>query len=186
MSRIGNAEIQIPEGITVEIKDGGRFFYKEITVIGPNGSLIESVRRGVTFDINDNIVTVKRDNESKQNKSYHGLYRALIANMIEGVTQGYSKELSIVGIGYRAELQGEKVVFSVGYSHKIEFVPPEGITVEVEDQTNVKVSGANKQLVGEVAAKIRGFNPPEPYKGKGIRYKDEQVRRKSAKSTSAE
>lgn len=183
MSRIGNLEIQIPEGVTVEVKDGGTFFYKEVTVTGPKGTLTESIRRGVTITVEDSIVKVKRDSESKQNKSYHGLYRALIQNMITGVTEGYSKDLSIVGIGYRAEQQGDKVVFSVGYSHKIEYFPPEGITIDIEDQTNVKVSGANKQLVGEVAAKIRGFNPPEPYKGKGVRYKNENVRRKSAKST---
>lgn len=185
MSRIGKAEIQLPEGVTVEVKDGGKFYYKEVNVTGPNGTLTESIRRGVSIQVQDGKVNVSRDNESKQNKAYHGLYRALINNMVEGVTKGYSKELSIVGIGYRAEAQGEKVVFSLGYSHKIEFIPPVGITIQIEDQTKVKVSGANKQLVGEVAAKIREFNPPEPYKGKGVRYKDENVRRKSAKSAGA-
>lgn len=182
MSRIGKSEIQIPQGVSVEVRDGGKFFYKEVVVTGPKGTLTESVRRGVSIEAKDGIVKLDRDNESKQNKAFHGLYRSLINNMIEGVTKGYSKELSIVGIGYRAEQQGDKIVFSLGYSHKIDFVPPQGITIDIEDQTKLKVSGANKQLVGEVAAKIRELNPPEPYKGKGVRYKDENVRRKSAKS----
>ncbi|BCX14267.1 MAG: 50S ribosomal protein L6 [Candidatus Dojkabacteria bacterium] len=183
MSRIGRLEIKVPDGVTVTVRDGGRFYYKEVEVTGPKGTLTESLRRGVNVVVEDNIVKVTRDNDTKQNKSFHGLYRSLIANMIQGVTEGYSKELTIVGIGYRAELQGNKVVFSLGFSHKIEYEPPQGVTVEINDQTNIKVSGISKQLVGEVAAKIRSFRKPEPYKGKGIRYSDENVRRKSAKST---
>ncbi|GIW58810.1 MAG: 50S ribosomal protein L6 [Candidatus Dojkabacteria bacterium] len=183
MSRIGRLEIKVPDGVTVTVRDGGRFHYKEVEITGPKGTLTESIRRGVDVIVEDNVVKVTRVNDSKQNKSFHGLYRSLISNMIHGVTEGYSKELTIVGIGYRAELQGNKVVFSLGFSHKIEYEPPQGVTIEVNDQTNVKVSGISKQLVGEVAAKIRSFRKPEPYKGKGIRYSDENVRRKSAKST---
>lgn len=182
MSRIGYKEIQVPENVTVTIVDGGDFGYKLITVTGPKGELTRSVRRGVTFKQEGNIITLERDSESKQNKSYHGLYRSLLANMIEGLTEGYSKELEIVGIGYRAEQQGEKVVFSLGYSHKIELVPPTGITISITDQTQVKVEGIDKQLVGEIAAKIRAYRKPEPYKGKGVRYVDEVVKRKSAKT----
>ncbi|GAB4285099.1 MAG: 50S ribosomal protein L6 [Candidatus Dojkabacteria bacterium] len=185
MSRIGLAPITIPENVKVEIVDGGDFNYKLIKVSGPNGELSESVRRGVKFNIDSQVLTVERENESKQNKSYHGLYRSLISNMIEGVTNGFSKSLEIVGIGYRAEQQGNKIIFSLGYSHKIEYEPPIGISIEIEDQTKIKVSGASKQKVGEVAAKIRSFRKPEPYKGKGIKYSDEQIRRKSAKNVGA-
>ncbi len=182
MSRIGLKEIQIPQGVSVEIKDGGNFDYKQVVVTGPKGTLMESIRRGVDFEIADNVLKVKRESETKQNKSYHGLYRSLISNMITGVVNGFSKSLEIVGIGYRAEQQGNKTIFSLGLSHKVEIVPPEGIVIEVEDQTKVKISGIDKQKVGEIATKIRAFRSPEPYKGKGIRYAGEQVRRKSSKS----
>ncbi len=185
MSRIGTQPIQIPEGVTVNINDGGDFGYIDVEVTGPKGTLSESLRRGVTVEIKENEVVLTRANESKQIKSNHGLYRSLIQNMITGVTEGYSKELEIVGIGYRAEMQGSKVVFSLGYSHKIELEPPEGITVTVDEQTKVKVEGADKQKVGEIAAKIRAFRKPEPYKGKGIKYADEIIKRKSAKTVAA-
>lgn len=185
MSRIGLQEIKIPEGVTVEITDGGDFGYKLVKVAGPKGELTLSIRRGVEIEQNEGLISVKRQNDSKQNKSFHGLYRSLVANMIEGVTNGYSKKLEIVGIGYRAEMQGEKAVFSVGYSHQIELVPPEGIEIAVEDQTQITVSGADKQKVGEIAAKIRSFREPEPYKGKGIKYLDENIKRKSAKTVAA-
>lgn len=182
MSRIGLMPITIPQGVTVEIKDGGRFNYKQIVVNGPKGTLSEDIRRGVTFNLEGDTLTVARDNESKENKSFHGLYRSLVANMVKGVTVGFSRELEIVGIGYRAEQQGNKVVFSLGLSHKITFEPPVGIAVIVEDQTKVKVEGINKQQVNEIAAKIRDFRSPEPYKGKGVRYAGENVRRKSTKA----
>lgn len=184
MSRIGLKPITIPQGVEVSVVDGGKFHFKEVKVKGPKGEISESLRRGVTVEITDGVVNVARDTESKQNKSYHGLYRSIISNMIDGVVSGFSKDLEIVGIGYRAEQQGEKVVFSVGYSHKIDFVPPQGITVTVTDQTKISVTGYDKQKVGEVASKIRAFRKPEPYKGKGIRYANEQVRKKSAKSVS--
>lgn len=185
MSRIGVQPVTIPEGVTIEINDGGSFGYKEVVVKGPKGELSESVRTGISFELKDNELNLTRANDSKQLKSNHGLYRSLISNMVEGVTEGYSRNLEIVGIGYRAEMQGQSVVFSLGYSHKITFEPPEGITVTIEDQTKVKVEGASKQKVGEVAAKIRAFRKPEPYKGKGVRYSDEVVKRKSAKSAAA-
>ncbi len=184
MSRIGYKEITIPQGVTVEILDGGDFGYKEVVVTGPKGSLRQSIKHGVTLEIENGVLKLERKDESKQIKSYHGLYRSLINNMIEGVTKGYSRELEIVGIGYRAEQRGNEVVFSLGYSHQIHYVPPQGIVVSVSDQTNVKVEGFDKQLVGEVAAKIREFRKPEPYKGKGVRYKNEEVKRKSSKSAS--
>lgn len=185
MSRIGKLSIQIPQGVTVEVKNGGKFAYKEISVTGPKGTLSEPIQRGVSVKVEGDQVIVERDSDSKQNRSYHGLYRSLINNMVVGVTEGFKRELEIVGIGYRAELSGNAVVFSLGYSHKITYNPPAGINVSVAEQTKVTVEGANKQLVGEVAAKIRQFRKPEPYKGKGVRYKGEVVRRKSAKSAGA-
>ncbi|MDQ6984958.1 MAG: 50S ribosomal protein L6 [Candidatus Dojkabacteria bacterium] len=185
MSRVGYSPIKLPNGVTVEVKDGGDFEYKEVFVTGPKGSLSRSIRRGVSILIEGDTVKLERDNEAKQTKSYHGLYRSLIEGMVTGVSEGYKKKLEIVGIGYRAESNGNTVIFSVGYSHKIELTPPEGITITVEDQTKVTVEGYDKQKVGEIAAKIRAYRKPEPYKGKGIKYADEQIRRKSAKSASA-
>jgi large subunit ribosomal protein L6 len=185
MSRIGNAPITIPAGVTVELKDGGNFHYLEVIVNGPKGTLSESVRRPITLEVKDGEVLVSRPNNEKQNRSYHGLYRSLIANMVQGVTEGYKRELEIIGIGYRAEQQGEQVVFSLGYAHKINLVPPAGVTITIQDQTKIAVEGVDKQKVGQTAAKIRSFRPPEPYKGKGIRYSDEQVHRKSVKQATA-
>ncbi len=185
MSRIGKKTIEIPAGVTAEIKDGGSFGYKEASVKGPKGELKQSIQRGVKVTINGNEITVERADNSKQARAYHGLYRTLINNLVEGVTQGFKKDLEIVGIGYRAEMQGTNLVLSVGYSHKINYQPPAGINITVTDQTNVNVEGADKQLVGEVAAKIRAFRKPEPYKGKGIRYKGERIKKKSTKGTAA-
>ncbi len=185
MSRIGYKEIEIPEGVTVEINKGGLFNNQIVKVTGPKGTLEQSIKRGVTVNQEDSKLTLTRADEAKQTKSYHGLFRSLINNMIIGVTEGYSRDLEIVGIGYRAEMQGNKAVFSVGYSHKIELVPPEGITITVDEQTKVKVEGIDKQLVGEIAAKIRAYRKPEPYKGKGIRYADEIVKKKSVKNVAS-
>lgn len=183
MSRIGLAPITIPNGVTVEVKKGGEFGHQEVTITGPKGTMIRSLRHGINAEVVDGQVKLSRSNETKQMKSYHGLYRSLLNNMVEGVTQGFKKELQIIGIGYRAENQGNAVSFSLGYSHKINYVPPQGIVVTVNNQTDIIVEGIDNQLVGEVAAKIRSFREPEPYKGKGVRYKDETVRRKSAKKT---
>lgn len=181
MSRVGKNPITIPNGVTIEVVKGGRFNHIEVKVTGPKGTLSESMRAPVEVQIADGILTLVRPNEEKQTKSYHGLYRALIAGMVEGVTSGFFKELQIEGIGYRAEPKGTGIVFSLGYSHKIEYNPPEGIIVEAVDPSNVKVSGANKHLVGQEAARIRAFRKPEPYKGKGVRYKGEIIKRKSVK-----
>lgn len=181
MSRIGNAPITIPEKVTVEITEGGNYNHQLVKVSGPKGEMSKSIRQPITVKVEDGKIIVERPNDEKQVKSYHGLYRSLLNNMVKGVTEGYEIDLEIVGIGYRAEQQGEKVIFSLGYAHKIELVPPTGVVVEINDSTNVKVSGYDKELVGQTAAKIRGFRPPEPYKGKGVRYKNEQILRKSAK-----
>lgn len=183
MSRIGKQPIKIPNGVSVEIKDGGRFGYKEIIVSGPKGQLESDFRRGVNFKIDDGNLIVERESESKSDRSMHGLYRTLVQNMVNGVSTGYRKELEIVGIGYRAEMQGNVLVLSIGYSHKIRFEPPQGITIIVNEQTNIVVEGYDKQVVGEVASKIRAFRKPEPYKGKGIRYKGEKIKKKSTKAT---
>jgi len=181
MSRIGKKVITIPDNVEVQVTDGGKFGYKEVTVKGPKGELKLAVQRGVALNLNGKEFTVNNENDLKQSRAYHGLYRTLIQNMVDGVVTGYSKNLEIVGIGYRAELQGTSLVLSVGYSHKINFQPPVGITIKVTEQTNISVEGADKQLVGEIAAKIRAFRKPEPYKGKGIRYKGEKIRKKSTK-----
>lgn len=182
MSRIGLKEVVIPAGVEITIKDGGNYEYKVVTVKGPKGELTESLRRGISIEIDNGILKVSRDNETKMNKSFHGLYRSLINNMVIGVTEGYETKLEIVGIGYRAEAQGNKVVFSLGYSHKKEITPPANTLITVEEQTKIKVSGIDKQVVGEIAAKIRSFRAPEPYKGKGVRYAGEIIKKKSAKT----
>ena len=181
MSRIGKKEIQLPNGVEVKVENGGEFGYKTVTVTGPKGTLSQSLQRGVDVKIEATTLSVVRDSDSKQDRAFHGLYRTLISNMVDGVVNGYKKDLEIVGIGYRAEMQGTKLVLSVGYSHKINYQPPVGINIVVADQVNISVDGADKQLVGEVAAKIRAFRKPEPYKGKGIRYKGEKIRKKSTK-----
>lgn len=183
MSRIGKKLITIPQGVAVEIKEGGRFGHKEVFVNGPKGSISTPFKHGVDFVKKENEIEVTRDSESKQDRAFHGLYRTLLQNMIDGVTTGFSKELEIVGIGYRAEMQGTDLVLSVGYSHKIRYPAPAGITITVAEQTQIKIEGYDKQLVGEVASKIRAFRKPEPYKGKGIRYKNERIKKKSTKSS---
>lgn len=184
MSRIGKKPIQIPAGVEVTIQDGGRFGYKEVKVKGPKGELITPIKRGVDIKQEGDTLTVEKVANTKQGSAFFGLYRTLIQNMVDGVVTPFKKELEIVGIGYRAEMQGANIVLSVGYSHKINFEPPVGITLAVVDQVNVSIEGVDKQLVGEVAAKLRAFRKPEPYKGKGIRYKGEVIRKKSTKSAS--
>lgn len=182
MSRIGKLPVTIPANVEVAIepKSGA----VDINVKGPKGELNTRFKDLVSFKkVNDEIILEKKG-DTKMHKAFWGLYRTLFANMVKGVVEGYEKNLEIVGIGYRAEMQGSKLVLSLGYSHKINFESPKGITIAVTDQTNISVSGADKQLVGEVAAKIRAFRKPEPYKGKGVRYKNEKVRRKSTKTAS--
>jgi large subunit ribosomal protein L6 len=176
MSRIGKASIPVPKG--VEVRQAG----SAIEIKGPRGTLAQSMPSGITFQVENGMLHVKRDGDTKEVRSLHGLIRTLIANMITGVTQGFEKKLEIVGIGYRANLQGRSLQLSLGYSHPVIYAIPEGIEVAVEKQTNITVKGIDKQKVGQVTAEIRSFKKPEPYKGKGIRYVGEQVRRKAGKA----
>jgi large subunit ribosomal protein L6 len=177
MSRIGIKPIDIPSGVEVKINEGNL-----VEVKGPKGSLKTQLDPKMDIKIEDNKVLVNRPNDTKKYKSLHGLTRTLIFNMIEGVTKGYEKKLEIVGTGYRAQKQGKKLVLNLGYSHPIELEEPEGIQIEVPAATQIIVKGIDKQLVGNVAAKIRDYRRPEPYKGKGIKYADEVIRRKAGKT----
>jgi large subunit ribosomal protein L6 len=182
MSRIGKRPIEIPSGVTIELRDG------VVYVNGPLGSESQAIHTDIGLKIeNDTVVVVKNGSESDRKLSaFHGLYRSLIANMVTGVSKGFVKELDIIGVGYRATQQDRNVVFQLGYSHNIVFSPPEGITVEVAENTKIFVKGINKQIVGQVASDIRKLRPPESYKGKGIRYKNEFVRKKAGKAGKAE
>ncbi len=173
MSRIGNRVIMIPEGVTVEVKDG------MVTVTGPKGSLSKKMPEGISLENKDNQITLTRDNEDK--KMIHGTINSLITNMIVGVSKGYEKVLQIVGVGYRFNVQGQKLVISAGYSHPVEMKIPEGLTGSVKDNTELTLKGIDKELIGEFAAQVRKVRKPEPYKGKGIRYADEHIRRKEGK-----
>ena len=179
MSRIGKAPIELPSG--VEVTTEGNV----VVVKGPKGSLRQEIDPRVSLSIDDGVVSVFRDNDDREVRALHGLYRALIANMVVGVSAGYSKELQAVGVGYRGSLKGNTLELQVGYSHPVSIEAPEGITFEVPEPTKFIVSGIDKQLVGQVAANIRAVRPPEPYKGKGIRYADEYVRRKAGKAGAA-
>lgn len=176
MSRIGRMPIDIPAG--VDVKLDGQF----ITVKGPKGELSRTLHQDMKVTIADNVITVERPSDEKEHRSLHGLTRALIANMVTGVTTGFKKGLEIVGVGYRAQMKGKKLALTLGFSHPLELDAPEGVTVECPSATQIVVSGANKEYVGEFAAKIRSYRLPEPYKGKGIRYVGEHVRRKAGKA----
>ena len=177
MSRVGRSPINIPESIQVEIKGD------TIIAKGTKGELQEKIHSDMNVRIEGQTINVERRSDNKFHRSLHGLTRSLINNMIIGLTEGYTKRLEIVGVGYRAEMKGKIVTFRLGFSHPIYFVPPEGIEFEIPAPNTVIINGIDKQLVGQVAAKIRSFRPPEPYKGKGIRYDDEYVRRKAGKAT---
>ena len=177
MSRIGLKPINIPSGVEIKISENNL-----VEVKGPKGSLSESISPDMEIKIDDGVLTVARPTENKRHRSLHGLSRTLISNMIEGVTEGYSKTLEIEGTGYRAQKQGKKLVLVLGYSHPIELEDPSGIEVEVPAANKIIVKGSNKQQVGNYAAVIRAFRKPEPYKGKGVRYSDEVVRRKVGKT----
>lgn len=177
MSRIGVMPISIPNGVEVKLDDNNF-----MTVEGPKGSLEEKLSRDMNIEMIDSVITVIRPTNNKKHKSLHGLTRTLIANMIEGVTNGYTKNLEIVGVGYRAQKQGNKLVLNLGFSHPVEMEDPEGIEVEVPSNAKISVKGINKQKVGNYAAVIRDLRKPEPYKGKGIRYEGEKVRRKEGKT----
>lgn len=176
MSRIGKKIIEIPKGVTVTI-DG-----KIIKVKGPKGELHRAVHPKMKLELKDSNLEVKRPDDLKENRALHGLTRALIQNMIIGVTSEYKKTLDIIGVGYRVELKGANLLLNMGYSHPIYFMPPEGIKLETPTQTQIVISGIDKQLVGQVAAKLRSIRKPEPYKGKGIKYSDEHIVRKAGKT----
>lgn len=176
MSRIGKKPITIPSGVTLELSDSG------LVVKGPKGESNLEIPAGVKLEIKDDKVTVTRVSKSKQARANFGLVRSLINNMIIGVSEGYTKKLELVGTGYRAKKQGQMIVLSVGYSHQVEYKPREGVALEVEGDTIVSVSGHDKQVVGQTAAEIRAIRPPEPYKGKGVRYQGEYIRRKAGKA----
>lgn len=176
MSRIGRKPVVIPSGVTVELNG------TTATVKGPKGELTRELSPAISLEIVDNEITFTRPNDAKENRSIHGTTRSLIANMIEGVSEGFKKELELIGVGYRAQKQGNKLVLSVGLSHPVEFEASEGVDFEVPSNTQIVVQGFNKEKVGELAANIRAVRPPEPYKGKGIRYVGEFVRRKEGKT----
>lgn len=176
MSRIGNAPIAMPSAVEVSV-DG-----PEVTVKGPKGELSRRFPERITIEIEDGVATVSRPDEARESKALHGLSRALLANMVEGVSDGFRKELEIQGVGYRAQLKGDNLELLVGYSHSVTVDAPSGITFEVPEPTRVAISGIDKELVGQVAADVRKVRPPEPYKGKGIRYVNEYVRRKAGKA----
>jgi large subunit ribosomal protein L6 len=176
MSRIGKLPVTIPSGVTVELQGN------VVSVKGTKGELSLELSSLVEVAVDERQVTVASKEDSKAGKSIHGTTRSLINNMIKGVTEGYVKELEIQGVGYKAVLQGSTLVLSLGFSHEIDFPVPEGVQIELPSPTEVKISGADKQKVGAAAARIRGFSPAEPYKGKGVRYKGEQIRRKEGKA----
>jgi large subunit ribosomal protein L6 len=176
MSRIGKMPIPIPSGVTVSV-DGST-----VRVKGPKGEMVQTFRPEMTIAVADNTVTVERSTDSKADRALHGLTRALLANMVEGVTAGYRKALELVGVGYKAEKKGNKLVLTVGYSHPVEFPEAPGLKFSTPAPTQIVVEGIDKQLVGQAAAEIRSVRPPEPYKGKGIRYQGEHVRRKAGKA----
>ena len=175
MSRIGKQPIEIPDGVDVDVKPG------EVTVKGPKGELTQSVVPDMKVSVDDGVVSVERPTDRGEHRALHGLTRSLIANMVEGVTDGYERRLEIQGVGYRAQLKGKALEMSLGYSHPVTVEAPDGIEFEVPQPTEVVVRGIDKQLVGEMAARIRRRRPPEPYKGKGVRYAGEQVSRKVGK-----
>lgn len=177
MSRVGKKPIEVPAGVTITLGDKN-----EVTVKGPKGELSRTFNQDITISLEDNVLTLTRPSDSKDHRTNHGTSRALLANMVTGVSQGFERTLELVGVGYRAQMQGKKLVLNVGYSHPVEFTPEEGVEVEVPANTKVIVKGINKERVGALASNIRATRPPEPYKGKGVRYEGEKVRRKEGKT----
>ncbi len=179
MSRIGKQPIEVPKGADVTLDGQG------VRVKGPKGELTFEVHSDITVVLEDGVLTVTRPSDEPQHRALHGLTRMLVANMIEGVMNGFSKTLEIQGVGYRALQKGSGIELQLGYSHTIEYPAPDGVSLELPDQTTIVVAGPDKQKVGQAAAEIRAFRPPEPYKGKGIRYRGEHVRRKAGKTAGA-
>ena len=176
MSRIGKLPIEIPKGVKINLFDS------VLTVQGPNGKLCRPIMDCVTLNISDTVLEVVRNDETTRTRAAHGLSRTLINNMVVGVTKGFQTDLEINGVGYRAEVKGKELVLSLGYSHPVNFLIPDGITIDVEKMTKLSVKGYDKEMVGQTAAKIRSFRSPEPYKGKGIKYADETILRKAGKT----
>ncbi|EWH23389.1 MULTISPECIES: 50S ribosomal protein L6 [Bacillus] len=176
MSRVGKKLLEIPSGVTVTMNDN------TVTVKGPKGELTRTFHPDMKIKIEDNVLTVERPSDNKEHRALHGTTRSIIGNMVEGVSKGFERGLELVGVGYRASKSGNKLVLNVGYSHPVEIVPENGIEIEVPSQTKVVVKGTDKERVGATAANIRAVRSPEPYKGKGIRYEGEMVRRKEGKS----
>ncbi len=176
MSRIGKKPLPIPPGVEVTLEGN------DVTVKGPKGQLYRRLHKEMTITLADGELRVTRPSDARQHRALHGLTRALLANMVEGVTKGFSRSLELHGVGYKAEAQAQGVRLLVGYSHPVDYAAPEGIAILVDDPTRIRVEGINKELVGQVAAEIRKVRPPEPYKGKGIRYVGEHVRRKAGKT----
>ncbi|OZI13166.1 50S ribosomal protein L6 [Bacillaceae bacterium SAS-127] len=176
MSRVGKKPIELPEGVTVTNDNN------TVTVKGPKGELTRTFHKDMKIEIEGNVINITRPSESKEHRTNHGTTRALLANMVEGVSKGFEKSLELIGVGYRAQKQGNKLVLNVGYSHPVEMEPEAGVEVEVPSNTKVIVRGVSKERVGAFAANVRDVRPPEPYKGKGIRYEGEYVRRKEGKT----
>jgi large subunit ribosomal protein L6 len=176
MSRIGRKPISVPSGVDITLNDS------VITVKGPKGSLSRQLHKDMKVTVQDNVITVERPSDNKQHRSLHGTTRSVVANMVSGVTEGFSKSLELVGVGYRANKSGNKLVLNVGYSHPVEIVPEDGIEFEVPAATKIIVKGIDKERVGATAAKIRSVREPEPYKGKGIKYEGERIIRKEGKA----
>ena len=176
MSRIGKAPISVPDKVSVSLNG------LAVTVKGPKGELSRTLPEGVSIAQDGNTLVVTPSSQNRRSRERHGLSRTLVANMVQGVSEGFTRKLEIVGVGYRAQVQGRKLVVSAGYSHPVEMVPPEGVSFAVENNTSVLVSGADKELVGNEAAKVRAIRPPEPYKGKGIKYEGERILRKAGKT----
>ena len=179
MSRVGKKIIEVPEKVKVAVSGN------IVTVTGPGGTLKMGFEDLVSIQVEGNTVKLVRKNEDKETLAKHGLYRALLQNMVTGVSTGFKRELDIVGVGYRAELKGKELGLALGFSHPVNFPIPEGITIKVDKQTHLTISGADRELVGEVAANIRKIRPPEPYKGKGVKYSDETILRKAGKAAGA-
>lgn len=177
MSRIGLKPIVIPAGVEVSISDANT-----VTVKGPNGTLTQDVNPNITVTIEGSEITLSRPNDNKDNRAMHGLYRALIANMVTGVTEGFKKNLEVNGVGYRVQMQGNDLVMNLGFSHQVIMTAPKGVKVECPNANAIVISGADKQAVGQFAANVREKRPPEPYKGKGIKYAEEHIRRKEGKA----
>jgi len=179
MSRVGKNPIPIPSGVKFTRSDG------IVTVEGPKGKLTQKIEDIIATEVSDNQIVFKRPSDSKSHRAKHGLYRALVANMVTGVTEGFSKKLEIEGVGYRVEQTGKGATFALGFSHPVVVFPPDGVEIKIESLNKITVSGIDRQLVGQVAAKIRSLRPPEPYKGKGVRYEGEHIRRKAGKTAGA-